>query len=486
MGGNLWQHLLLLTPGRAVKNALQTLPLHCDATYVDALERIFRQAPEAVELANAVLFWIVSARRPLTVRELQHMYAVQEIESGESLEQDDLPDEDILTSVCGGLISVDCETHTIYIVHYTAQQYLTRCHPKEILNAKRNVTIASLLYLELPNFSSSAICTTDEEMEGRLQQYPFLEYAAKYWGAEVYSFDPLDDDDMLASVMRFVENKGAIRLTSQVSGVPSSARHQFWSQEFPRSVPALVLAAAFLLPTVLAQMVENGHNVDERGTDGETALIRAAALGHADNVQTLLCLGADVNAEDYMGETAIHRAARNGHAETMHTLLSWHQDLSSKTPGGWTVLMSAVSSGCLEAVRLLVAAAGVDLAAETEWGDSALSMATRSGQEEIANLLADHGAILRRGTAGRRASLVAARRGYDKLVRRLTADYDAVAGRPLQRQTSVLLGGVMPGIQEQIEPTQAAPPPRQPSGSEGADEGDISDFIERTGSRSDS
>lgn len=311
---------------------------------------------------------------------------------------------------------------------------------------------------------------------------PSLNYAAKHWGAEVSAFDLLEDD-MLAKLLQFVESPVAVQLTSQACGTPSG-RYQYWSLEYPRNVPALVLAAAFSMPDILRQMVAGGHAIDGTGSDGETALIRAAMFGHSNNVQTLRGLGADVNAMDYTGETAIHRAARNGLANVIKTLIAHSPDLSLKTSGRWTVLMSAVSSGSLEAVRILMEA-GVDLAAETAWGDTALSIATRSGQEDIANLLADHGAILPRGAAGRRASLAASRRGYERLVRRLTANYDAVAARPLQRRRSAR--GELGGIQEEaafagqlpagraVEKTLIKPPAIDPN------EGDISEFMEQTG-----
>ena len=64
---------------------------------------------------------------------------------------------------------------------------------------------------------------------------------------------------------------------------------------------------------------------------------------------------------------------------------------------------------------------------ENSWGDSALSIATRVGDEAIANYLADCGASLPNNIAGRRASVSASRKGLHTLVRRLTADYQTVA-----------------------------------------------------------
>jgi hypothetical protein len=64
-----------------------------------------------------------------------------------------------------------------------------------------------------------------------------------------------------------------------------------WSQSYARYVLTLVLGASFDLPAVIRKTLEDHHNIEGRGSDSETALIRAASLGLATNVSTLLELG---------------------------------------------------------------------------------------------------------------------------------------------------------------------------------------------------
>ncbi|RFN44138.1 serine/threonine-protein kinase chk2 (cds1) [Fusarium flagelliforme] len=432
---------------KEVRLSLKTLPVSLNATYSDALDRIYRQASEAVDLAEAVLFWILCAKRPLTILELQQIYATQDLSDDTGLEDDDLPDADILTSVCGGLIMIDSDSQTVRLIHYTAQQYFEQSQCEKLMQARASITNISLKYLTLPNFSSG-ICTTDRDMAQRLDEYPFLDYAAKYWGADINLINGEESEDFFPALDNLVSSATALGATSQAFALRSD-RHSNWSQEFPKNIPALVLAASFNLPRVLKRMVENGHALEGKGTDEETALIRAASFGHQDNVRTLLELGADKDARDHMNETALQRAAGNGDAGVVEVLLSKDANVNVHTSSDWTALMSAISSGNIQVVRMLVDT-GADLIAETVWGDSALSIATRNCQEAISTLLADRGAVLPRGPAGRRASTVASRRGFTQLVRRLTADYEAVARQPLQRQGSRIMGG-MPQIQEAAE-----------------------------------
>ncbi|KAI1276347.1 hypothetical protein F5Y07DRAFT_140399 [Xylaria sp. FL0933] len=438
---------------KQVRSSLRTLPTTLDSTYANALQRVYDQAPEIVELAELVLFWVICARRQLTILELQHMYATHNVEGETVLEEDDLPDEEALTSACRGLVIVDGISPVVRVVHYTAQEYFERTHAAKLFTAKSSLTIISLSYLALPNFSDGA-CATDSAMSERLEKYPFLVYAANHWGSEAAQLD----DDFWSHFKAFASCPAAIEVACQVSSI-HGIRYTNWSQAYPRSVPLLVLAAVFDIPIVLRHLVSNGYSVESKGTDSETALIRAAARGHTINVEVLLQLGADVNARDYMDETALQRAAKIGNEDIIRTLLKSGADANITASGNWTALMSAVSSGNIDAVRLLMQA-GADLAVETEWGDSALSIATRTGQVAIATFLADSGAILPRGPAGRRASLVASRRGHAQLVKRLTADYKAVAGRTLERQRPIPVRGlakIAEGLEPPVAPAADAP-----------------------------
>ncbi|KAL7908738.1 hypothetical protein GGI35DRAFT_493723 [Trichoderma velutinum] len=423
---------------KEVRIALKTLPSTLDATYSDALERIYSQDSDSAELAELILFWVVCAKRSLTVQDLQHLYATRELSDGESLDEDDLPDGDILTGVCSGLIIVDDESQLVRLVHYTAQQYFENCHHTRLLEAKLSLANISLTYLTLSNFSSGC-CTTDEAMSLRLKQFPFLVYAAKYWGSDLAQ---LDCADIGPRIEKFSSEAAAVEAVNQAWSLKTKKfQYTNWSQEFPRHVPVLVLISAFCLPEVLQYLVSKGHDINARGSDGETALIRSASFGHVENVQALLELGAEVDAQDYMDETALQRAARIGNETLAKILLDKGADVNMKAASDLTALMSAVSSGNLEVVKTLVEA-GADFKAETVWGDSALSIATRSGQEAIANFLSDQGAILPKGPAGRRASIIASRKGLHQLVRKLTANYDAVADKPLERQSSRLMEGL--------------------------------------------
>src|SRR5277367_1697052 len=109
---------------RGVRRALQQLPKELDRTYDEALLRIQRQDCQRAKRAKQVLSWILHAARQLTVEEIQYALAVEP--GDEDIDEEALPDVNILVSACAGLVSIDRKRNIIRLVHYTAQEYFER------------------------------------------------------------------------------------------------------------------------------------------------------------------------------------------------------------------------------------------------------------------------------------------------------------------------------------------------------------------------
>src|SRR6476620_1307900 len=99
-----------------------------------------------------------------------------------------------------------------------------------------------------------------------------------------------------------------------------------------------------------------GCNSAKRATTtAETdALLRAARLGNADTVKSLLTSpNVDVNGVDADGNTALIEAARSGHDDVVEALLIARANVNAKNKQGKTALMLASEGGHDECVRLL-------------------------------------------------------------------------------------------------------------------------------------
>jgi len=97
-----------------VRKALENLPKGIDDTYDEAMERIERQDEGRKEIAKRVLSWITYAIRPLSVDELQHALAVDD--DATEMDPEAIIDDEILVSVCAGLVVVDNKRGTVRLV----------------------------------------------------------------------------------------------------------------------------------------------------------------------------------------------------------------------------------------------------------------------------------------------------------------------------------------------------------------------------------
>src|SRR5688572_6001639 len=140
---------------------------------------------------------------------------------------------------------------------------------------------------------------------------------------------------------------------------------------------------------------------------GETPLMTAARTGSLESVKALLSRGAAVDAKDEnRGQTALMWAAAEGHAAVAQELIAAKADFRTRLPSGFTPLMFAVREGRLPVVRVLVEAGAdvnetipVDGAKRRGYGGrlpaagtSALLLAVMNAHFELAAELLDAGA----------------------------------------------------------------------------------------------
>ncbi|KAI0542485.1 hypothetical protein GGR58DRAFT_252203 [Xylaria digitata] len=177
---------------KAVRNALQQFQgqgrvsasedsraMVLSRAYDQAMERINGQMAGFRDLARRVLSWITCSKRPLTVMELRHALAV---EIGErELDEENLPEAEDMVSVCAGLVTVDDESDTIRLVHYTAQEYLERTLELWYPKAETEITRVCVTYLSFETFESG-FCRIADDFRKQLQSNPFYDYAIHYWG----------------------------------------------------------------------------------------------------------------------------------------------------------------------------------------------------------------------------------------------------------------------------------------------------------------
>ncbi|GKZ86034.1 hypothetical protein AnigIFM56816_000884 [Aspergillus niger] len=112
--------------------------------YQETMKRIESQSPNLRNLAIHALSWIVCAKRPLSILELQHALAIQT--GSHSIDTEDVADATLIISVCAGLVSVDMESSVVRLAHPTAQGFYSDFLEEWFPNAHRKIAEACVTY----------------------------------------------------------------------------------------------------------------------------------------------------------------------------------------------------------------------------------------------------------------------------------------------------------------------------------------------------
>jgi len=102
---------------------------------------------------------------------------------------------------------------------------------------------------------------------------------------------------------------------------------------------SLFYAAGRAMVELVADLIEEGADVNEKNHDGYTSLhLASSSSRHVAVVQMLLQHGADVTARNKDGNTSLHLASSSGHAAVVQTLLQHGADVAARNEAGKTPL----------------------------------------------------------------------------------------------------------------------------------------------------
>jgi hypothetical protein len=331
------------TSVRNLRSALDHLPSKLDDLYDDAMSRIKGQVEESKQLALRTLSWISTALRPLRLDELRHALAVEREDS--AVDEESIPSESLITSVTAGLITLDAESGTIRLVHFTAEEYFKKRHTW-FHNAERNIAETCLTYLLFDTFEAG-FCLTDKEFEARLQSNVLYDYAARNWGHHARAGSMEDE-----LILDFLGSEAKVSASTQV--MMASRSYSGYSQNVPRQMTGVHVAAYFGLREAMMALLKGRYNLDSKDSYGRTPLSLAAENGHEAVVKLLLERGAELETKDERHQTPLLLAAWCGHEAVVKLLLEKGAELESKDNNGQTPLSYAAENGQDAVVKLLL------------------------------------------------------------------------------------------------------------------------------------
>jgi ankyrin repeat protein len=141
---------------------------------------------------------------------------------------------------------------------------------------------------------------------------------------------------------------------------------------------------------LLEFLLSKRANILKQNKYGDTAVGLAALKGSLPIVRRLVTAGADIGNR---GWNALHYAAFGGHVDIVRFLVtSKGVNLDAPAPNRQTALMLAAKNGHKEVVKILIDA-DADMDLEDAQGNTALRLAVRAGNSEIADYLRGEGAF---------------------------------------------------------------------------------------------
>jgi ankyrin repeat protein len=168
---------------------------------------------------------------------------------------------------------------------------------------------------------------------------------------------------------------------------------------------ALITAARNGDNATVKSMLDQGVNVNARGTDGRTPIMEAAYEGHVDTVRMLMDRGAYLSlkktdgaaaeglgsghkdiVELFKNANAAIEAASKGDDESLKTLLDKKTPVNVFDQNGHSALTEAAWNGRTGTVKLLLSR-GADPSLKKPDGATALELAKGQKQQEVADLL---------------------------------------------------------------------------------------------------
>lgn len=353
--------------------------------FEETLNRINRLPASRSRLALSSLMHLTHAKRFFKASELSDVLALRP--DSASLNPRYRPTTTMILDCCQGLVTLDDETNQLRLAHYSIQEYLVS--RSESLFPQFEVSLAStcLQYLLLDDFKSGAL-ETDDEIESRLEAYPFLLYVSMFWGKYI---QPIETQPTIWSkLFEFFGSPSALAVSAQILYYQKGYHEGYYGFDESVSWTALHQAAANNLQHSTRALLEN-VDVNSATVMGSTPVIRAASSGHVAVVELLLQRGANPRMRNWYGN-ALQCAAEAGQCDTIRHLVQWGMDPSCKGTSR-SPLSCTLDHDHAEAFELLVDL-GADIhLLDKDWYENAFLEACHRNGERTVDMMLKRGWI---------------------------------------------------------------------------------------------
>ena len=417
----------------SVRRILEDLPESLDETY----ERILREIRKPNQgHAHRMLQCLVAAVRPLRVKELAEVLAVDFVAEGIPKLNVDWRWEDQEEAVmlaCSSMVIIveDGDSRIVQFSHFSVKEYLTVNRLAEpIRDISRYHIRPEAAHTIFGQACLGVLLGLDDRVDrDNIENFPLARYAAQYWPthARFESASPrlkdgmeylFDADEPYFATWLWIHNEDQHRSLSTLS------------PEEPEAVPLYYAAMLGFRHLAEHLIAEHPEHVNARGGSQETPMHVAALAGQADILSLLLEHGVDIDCRETFGQTPLHSASWLGEVEAGQFLLDHGADIDAQDDNGWTPLFSAAIKAQVEFARMLLER-GAAIDARNTSGETALHQAVMGGDIPTVRLLVEQGADVEAcDESGKTPSHLGSEWGHDDIVE-LLSDYGVSPVVPL-------------------------------------------------------
>ncbi|KEF55615.1 uncharacterized protein A1O9_08365 [Exophiala aquamarina CBS 119918] len=451
------ESLVPLRTVRQIKSALRPGPTDISGMYEALLATVEDQDKFSRELAFQVFEWLAYARRPMSAQELQHALAIEE--GSKFLDRDSLISVDDVVSVCGGLVAFNADSNLLTFVHVSVDEFFQRIMQERFENGQKRIATACLTYLSFDCFGDGP-CTDAQKLQQRKEDYPFLHYAASFWGFHAREVVP---NEILVVASRLLHHNSKLACCCQIM---QSRNHRFSRSSVLGSelITPLHLLAHFGLTQLSLLMsdyfqdvnakdslgrdpmtwamqssqsemiyllLDHGASIDVVDRKGRSYLALAVIDGNIDLVNGLLSRGANPSTKDSRGQSILSLAAANGKLSAFNAVLKLTPDMiDDRDQTDRSPLFYAAEKGYVDIVTFILSQPLVRVNSQDEKEQTPLIAAARRGHVKVIEALLQHPRIdvNLKDSMGRTALMVATMEGHLDVVELLLAHHDGPAG----------------------------------------------------------
>src|SRR5579859_4573516 len=303
----LLNYVLKFQKPRNIRKALdEAMPTELFDLYETVMSQITQSEDDSKQLALETLSWVLYAKRPLHIDELQEAITIEEGDRG--LDKEDLPLAQTLVEVCGSLIVYDKVSGVVGLTHETVKEFLLSRHSRQ-LSSEVDIARTCLTCLLFDIFNGP--CPSEQSLVARLHECSISRYAAQFWGIHTRG-EAERNPHIQQAVLSLLtsENKKNSMLQMEAYANSTWGTITFtWGQTLLHVIAAKGLAIMCRL--VLCHILNHRYTLPTPLTLIESDGGRSQPV----MLSSLPTAGTNVNAKDNDGQTALYLAAQEGHKE---------------------------------------------------------------------------------------------------------------------------------------------------------------------------